>query len=55
MAGQGPIPNRKPTQRHISVRSVVHALDGPERGYPVYRFSHRSFFERPKHNPFAGL
>lgn len=53
MAGQGPIPTKKPTERRIAVRSVVAALDGPERPYEVYRFSGRQFAEKPKHNPFA--
>lgn len=57
MAGrtQGPIPTKQPTQRRMSARSLVIALDGPERPYPVYRFSGRIFAERPKHNPFSGL
>lgn len=52
---QGPIPTKQPTQRTISGRSVVTALDGPERPYPVYRFSGRAFFEKPRANPFKDL
>lgn len=38
----------------ISAKTLVYALDGPEKPYPVYRFSRgRTFLERPKHNPFA--
>jgi len=55
MAVAGPIPTRKPTTKHISVRGLVFALDGRERAYPVYKFSHRTVHEKPKHNPFAGL
>ena len=55
MAGQGPIPSKKPQTRRMSARSVVLALDGAERPYPVYRFSRRPVYERPKHNPFNGL
>lgn len=55
MAGQGPIPTKPPTQRTINVRSAVVALDGPKRPYDVYRFSGKSFFERPQHNPFKDL
>lgn len=46
---------RKPMTRKISAKSIVHALDGPEKDYPVYQFSRRQFFEKPGHNPFAGL
>jgi len=46
---------KKPRTRKISMRSAVHHIAGPEQDYPVYRFSGRHFFERPKHNPFAGL
>ena len=51
----GPIPNRKPRRKKVGVRALVHALDGPERPYPVYKFSSRQIFERPNHNPFDGL
>ena len=52
---QGPIPSRKPKQRKFSVRSMVAALDGAERAYPVYEFSAGPKYERPQHNPFKGL
>jgi len=52
MAG---IPTRKPVTRRISARALVNALEGPERAYPTYQFSDRNFYERPHHNPFAGL
>lgn len=39
----------------MSQRSQVIALDGAERPYPVYRFSGRTMFEKPRHNPFDGL
>jgi hypothetical protein len=43
-------------KRKINVRSLVLALDGPERAYDVYRFSRgKRRFERPGHNPFDGL
>jgi len=42
-------------KKSINVRAVVHALEGPEKPYPVYQFSRRRFIEKPKHNPFAGL
>ena len=50
-----PVPQRKPVTRNLSGRSVVHAIDGRERPYPVYRFSRRVFAEKPNHNPFKGL
>lgn len=43
---------RKPQVRNISGRSVVHAIDGPERPFPVYQFSNRVFPEKPNHNPY---
>jgi len=43
---------RKPVTRKLSGRSVVHAVDGTERPYPVYHFSRRRFLEKPGHNPF---
>lgn len=46
---------RKPVRRVISAKSLVHAISGPEQDYPVYPFSRRQFFERPKHNPFKDL
>jgi hypothetical protein len=49
------IPRRKPVTRTLSGRSIAQALDGNERPYPVYHFSARQFFERPRHNPFKGL
>jgi hypothetical protein len=39
----------------MSVRSMVIALDGAQRPYPVYQFSRRFVYEKPKHNPFQGL
>jgi len=48
------VDRRKPRSRKLSGRALVHAIDGPERPYPGYLFSDRQFFERPKHNPFAG-
>lgn len=38
--------------RRINMRSLVAATVGRESPYPVYRFSGRTFFERPNHNPF---
>jgi hypothetical protein len=57
MAGrtQGPIPSAPPKTRNISGRSLVMAIDGVEKPYPVYRFSRRPVYERPRHNPFSGL
>jgi hypothetical protein len=55
MPGQGPIPSNKPRQKTLSARSQVIALDGAERPYPVYRFSRRFVYEKPRHNPFNGL
>jgi hypothetical protein len=57
MAGrtQGPIPSKKPQQRKMSGRSLVQALDGSEKSYPVYHFSTGPKYERPRHNPFTGL
>ena len=52
---QGPIPSKPPERRNISLRSVVLAVDGPERPYPVYRLSRTAKFEKPRHNPFKGL
>ena len=49
----GAIPTAKPRRRVVSVRGLVHAFDGAERAYPVYRFSDRQVFERAKHNPFS--
>ena len=53
--GITPTRGRKPLTRKVSVRSAVHAIAGVEQPYPVYQFSARTFVERPKHNPFAGL
>ena len=53
--GITPGPGRKPRQHKISLGSVVHHIDGAEKPYPVYIFSARTFDEKPKHNPFAGL
>lgn len=40
-------------KRKFNVRSLVYALDGPEKPYPVYVFGNRKKkLERPKHNPF---
>jgi hypothetical protein len=55
MAGQGPIPSKQPQTRRMSARSQVIALDGAEKPYPVYRFSRRHVYEKPRHNPFDGL
>jgi len=42
--------------RTLSGQSLVLALDGREKDYPVCRYSNgREFFERPHHNPFAGI
>jgi len=49
------IPNRKPRRRVVSMKSLVFAIEGNERAYPVYKFSDRQVFERPNHNPFQGL
>lgn len=49
------IPSRKPRTRSISAKAVVQALAGKEPDYPVYRFSGRQKYEKPKHNPFRGL
>jgi hypothetical protein len=46
---------RKPLVRKISVRSISHALGGPEQPYDVYRFSGRQFVERKGHNPFTDI
>ena len=55
MPGQGPIPKKPPQIRRMNVRSMVIALDGRERDYPVYRFSGSHKTEKPRHNPFTGL
>lgn len=44
---------RKPQVRNISGRSIVHAIAGPERPFPVYQFSNRVFPEKPNLNPFV--
>lgn len=49
------IPGTKPRIRIFNARSLSIALDGTEKRYPVYHFSGKRFWERPKHNPFAGL
>lgn len=50
------IPTRTPRTRTLSGKSLVLALEGKEKDYPVYRFSNgRQFVAKPKHNPFAGL
>lgn len=47
---------RGKTKRKTNIRSLVLAVDGPEKAYPVYQFSKdRKKLERPRHNPFAGL
>ena len=46
---------RKPVTRRISGKSIVLALDGPEKPYPHYQFSNKQFFAKPNHNPFKGL
>lgn len=55
MPGQGPIPSKPPRTKRMSLRSKVIALDGAESPYPVYRFSRRHVYEKPRHNPFNGL
>lgn len=48
------IPTARPRLRRIDLRSLVFGLAGAEQAYPVYQFSSgRSFYERPRHNPFA--
>lgn len=50
------IPNRPPQVRKIQIKGLVIALAGREKPYDVYRFSEgRVKFERPGHNPFAGM
>ena len=49
------VSTRKPVTRRISVKALVHALSGKEQPYPVYRFSGRQFYAKPKHNPFKDL
>jgi len=49
------IPTKPPVTRQINGRSLVFALAGKEKDYAVYRFSGTLKYERPKHNPFAGL
>lgn len=49
------IPSNPPRDRKVKLRALVFAIDGPERPYPVYRFSRATKIERPKHNPFKGL
>lgn len=50
------IPSAPPKTKQINGRSLVFALAGKEREYPVYRFSGRTYkYEKPKHNPFQGL
>jgi len=48
-----------PKTRVMSMRSMVFALDGNEKPYPVYQKLRRNrkkqFVEKPGHNPFAGL
>jgi len=53
--GITPGPGKKPRQQKISLGSVVHHVAGPEKPYPVYQFSNRTFVERKGHNPFTGL
>ena len=53
--GMTGIRGRKPLTRRISGRSIVIALDGPEKPYPHYQFSRKQFFAKPNHNPFKGL
>lgn len=49
------IPTKKPTERKISVRSLVFAVSGKEQPYDVYRFSGKRKIEKPGHNPFKDL
>lgn len=46
---------RRPVVRRLSMRTLVQVHAGPEKGYPAYRFSGKSFIERKGHNPFVGL
>lgn len=49
MATNGfPVPQRRPRTRKISGRAFAQAVAGPEQAYPVYQFSGRAFFERPR-------
>ncbi len=55
LTGMQSVRGRKPIRRTISGKSIVIALDGPEKAYPHYQFSNRQFFAKPNHNPFKGL
>ena len=44
---------KKPRTRTVDVKGLVTVISGPEKQYPVYRFSNKQFWEKPKHNPFA--
>ena len=48
----GKIPTAKPRTRNVTIRALAQAVSGREQPYPVFRFSRRPFFERPRHNPF---
>lgn len=46
--------NNPPKRSKISAKTLVYALAGAEKSVPVYQFSRgKTFYERPKHNPFA--
>ncbi len=55
LTGMLAVRGRKPVRRKISGKSIVIALDGPEKAYPHYQCSNRQFFAKPNHNPFKGL
>jgi hypothetical protein len=47
--------SRRPKTKTLNGRSLVLAIDGPEKEIRVYKFTKRDFVERPRHNPFANL
>jgi len=47
---------RRPRKRRTQIKALVLAVDGPEKGYPVYEFANgKRRIERPRHNPFAAV
>jgi len=46
---------KKVVTRQLSGKSLAQALAGKEKPYPVYKFSRKTFKEKPGHNPFSGL
>jgi len=46
---------KKPRTQVLSMKNLVFAVAGPEKPYPTYTYSRKTFVEKPKHNPFAGL